>query len=94
MNDSSAELSVNADGADRIDGSAVLAVPSGEAVRLQKSAAGTWTVIANTEKGSPRQLYGRHDGQGAAAAAAAARANDNTREVRTAREETGRPTEP
>ena len=52
VNDSSADLTITPDGADRIDGNAALKVPNGDAVRMQKIAAGQWQVIADTAKGS------------------------------------------
>ena len=51
-NRSSAVLTVAADGSDTIDGSPELSVPAGEAVRLQKVAAGAWITIADTQKGT------------------------------------------
>lgn len=51
-NRSSADMNIAPDGADTINGSAALDLPAGEAVRLQKTADGQWTITADTRQGS------------------------------------------
>ena len=51
-NRSSAALTITPNGADRINGTGSLAVPAGEAVKLQKYTTGRWAVIADSGKGS------------------------------------------
>lgn len=52
VNDSSAELTVAADGAETIEGTPQIAVAAGRAVRLQAVAANEWGIIADTARGS------------------------------------------
>ena len=51
-NRSSAVLSITPNGSDRINGSASLSIPAGEAVKLQKFSTSNWLVIADTGKSS------------------------------------------
>ena len=51
INDSTANMTVAPDGAQTIDGNALLVVPQGEAITLQVVAGNAWTTIADTQKG-------------------------------------------
>lgn len=50
-NESTAVLTIGADGSDTIDGLPELSVPAGEAVRVQKVADGIWIIVADTRRG-------------------------------------------
>ncbi len=85
-NGSSADQTVAPDGADRINGNAVLTVQAGRAVRLQKVATGVWIIIADTKDDAGA---GGADATARAAAQAAQRTADSKQDALTVAQRIG-----